>query len=154
MEFYWGYANPNFLPTICSKEVSENPLKMSKNCINSQENAKPRKPPTRHGRAGTHGCPCTSARVAVHPRTAVRPCTRAQPCVRRTAARAPSCAAGHVSARGAQPCTPVRSPVFLCLAILGAPDFLEPLIFLEIAREVFFSIETRWFLLKWRTSAF
>ena len=38
--------------------------------------------------------------------------------------------------------TPVRSPVFLCFAILGARGFLEPLIFLEIAREVFFSIET------------
>jgi len=41
------------------------------------------------------------------------------------------------------PCgTPVRSLVFLCFAILGAREFFEPLIFLEITREVFFSIKT------------
>ena len=33
-------------------------------------------------------------------------------------------------------------PVFRCFAILGARGFLKPLMFLEIAREVFFSIET------------
>ena len=33
-------------------------------------------------------------------------------------------------------------PIFRCFAILGARGCLEPLIFLEIAREVFFSIET------------
>jgi len=41
------------------------------------------------------------------------------------------------------PCgTPVHSPVFLYFAVLGAQGFLKPLIVLEIAREVFFSIET------------
>ena len=33
-------------------------------------------------------------------------------------------------------------PVYRCFAILGTRGFLEPLIFLEIAHEVFFSIET------------
>ena len=41
------------------------------------------------------------------------------------------------------PCgTPVRSPVFLCFVILGARGFPKHLIFLEMAREVLFSIET------------
>jgi len=38
--------------------------------------------------------------------------------------------------------TPVPCPVFLCFAILGGWGFLEPQIFLDIALEVFFSIET------------
>jgi len=94
-----------------------------------RENATARRAPTRHGRAPAHGC-----------------ASGARSCVRCTAARVPVCAVGHVSARGARPChpcgTPVCSPTFLCFANLGARDFLEPLIFLEITREVFFSVET------------
>jgi len=38
--------------------------------------------------------------------------------------------------------TPVCGPVFLYSVVLDARGFIEPLIFLEIAREVFFSIKT------------
>jgi len=51
-------------------------------------------------------------------------------------------------------CTPVLSTVFPCLAFLDARGFLEPLIFLEIALEVFLSIETQGFLLKRRQNSF
>ena len=39
-------------------------------------------------------------------------------------------------------CTPVRPLFFLFFAVLGARGFLKPLIFLDMAREVFFFIET------------
>ena len=51
-------------------------------------------------------------------------------------------------------CTVVSSAVFLCFAFVDIRSFLEPLIFLEIAPEVVFSIETQVFLLKRRQNAF
>jgi len=48
----------------------------------------------------------------------------------------PGCMAVH-SCR-----TSVACPILLCFTLLGARGFLEPQIFLEIAREVLFSIET------------
>jgi len=72
--------------------------------------------------------------------------THAQPCAWRTASRPlvlPVLAASAWGCTVVHPCgTPVRSSVFLYFAILGARGFLKPLIFLEITREVFFSIET------------
>jgi len=48
----------------------------------------------------------------------------------------------------------VLSAVLLWFASLDARGFLKSLIFLEIALEVFFSIETQRFLLKRRQNAF
>jgi len=63
MEFYWGYANPNFLPKICSKEVWErSPQKWSKNCINSPRNRETAQGPDK-------ALPCRDARPPVHRRT-------------------------------------------------------------------------------------
>ena len=86
-----------------------------------------------HGRAGTYGCPCTGARLPVHPRTTVHvaywwSCVQARPAVRwlcQLRLLLPGCC-----------------PIFLCFAILGARAFLEPLIFLKIVREIFFSVKT------------
>jgi len=51
-------------------------------------------------------------------------------------------------------CTAVSSIVLLCFASLDALGFLESLIFLEIALEVFFFIETQLFLLTRRQNTF
>jgi len=85
--------------------------------------------------------------------TTARPCIGVRPTVRhpRTAVRH-QCTAVHglcqfrlllPGVHGRAPLWHARAlPVFRCFAILGARGFLKPLIFLEIAREVFFSIET------------
>jgi len=51
-------------------------------------------------------------------------------------------------------CTGVSPAVFLYFAFLDARGFIGPLNFLEIAFEVFFSIEIQGFLLKARQNTF
>jgi len=85
--------------------------------------------------APAHGWACVQARLAVRPL-----CRLCLFCL--------GCTAVH-------PCrTPVSCAVSLYFSILYTRDFLKPLTFFKIALEVFFSIETRWFLLKWRQNAF
>ena len=139
------------------REVEASPPKNeAKPEIKSPENAKLGSAATRHGRAKQHGRPCHHARPCVH---------HARPCVWRTVGRAvwhgwpcvtcpvlgtfcPGCTAVH-------PCgTPVRVLFSAVLLFLDARDVLEPLIFLDLTFEVLFSIEIRWFLLKWRQTQF
>jgi len=81
-----------------------------------------------HGRATRHGVAvplcCWPARFGLAWRTVVR--LHARPCL----------------------------PVFAQCLVLDARDCLEALIFLEFTLEVFFSIKTRRFLLKWRQTQF
>ena len=78
--------------------------------------------------------------------TGARPCHITRATVhRRTAGRALVVPVFAVSARGARPCTPVARPCAPCFPLFcnsWCRGFLKPLIFLEIAREEFFSIET------------
>jgi len=123
--------------------------------IKRPENANRTRLGNRHGRAKRHGQPCTGARpcLATHgraPRVA-RPChpSTAWPC--------------HISGRpgcaglGARffPASRASLPRFArALLFFDARDVLEPLIFLEFTLEVFFSIKTQRFLLKWRQMQF
>jgi len=61
----------------------------------------------------------------------------------------------QVARMGARSCALLPARVFAYFAhvvrrfaLVGARGFFDPLIFLELAFEVLFSIETRWFLLK------
>ena len=145
MEFIEATLNPNFLPKRALNEVPRGRPKVKQNCNKKTEKSRKRADPTdarppMHRRTGdrapTHGraAPAHGRAPPVHGRASMhgRPCA--------------SCAGFACFCLGCtavHPCgTPVHSLVFLCFAILGAWGFLEPLIFLEIAREVFFSIKT------------
>jgi len=86
-------------------------------------------------RAGLDAARCRGALPCVHQRTAVHwvhgwPCV----CIHRLRL---FCLAVH-------PCrTPVPCAVLLCVAILDAQGFLEPLTILKIALEVLFSIKNQ-----------
>ena len=126
-----------FLPKRALKEVSRGPHKNE-----AKPQIKGRKIANRADPTGAW--PCHRAQATVHRCTAVR--------LAHTAVHLAhdwSCTGGAgfcslcLGCTAVHPCvTPVRFPVFLCFAILGARSFLEPLIFLEIAWEVLFFIET------------
>jgi len=67
MEFIEATLNPNFLPKRALKEVCERSPKSEGKANKKTE--KSRKRAALHGRAGTHGLPCTDARPPVHRRT-------------------------------------------------------------------------------------
>ena len=148
MRFIEAMLNSKFLPKVLLKEGLKFPQKWRKieykdrktqNCAGSDAGRVVHQ--CTAARTEAHDRACTNAWLCVQARLAVRPyspaalfclgCTTVHPC-----------------------CMPVPCTVFLCFAILDARGFLEPLIFLEIAFKVLFSIETWWFLLKWRQNAF
>ena len=132
MGFIEAMLNPKFLPKVLLKEGLEVPPKNK-----GKQNIKTEK--TQNYAVLDAALPYTNTRPPV------------PPVQRRTAGRASVFAGCACSASGAWPCTPVVCPcrtpvpctVFLRFAILDAQGFLEPLIFLEIAFNVLFSIETR-----------
>ena len=126
-----------FLPKRALKEVWRGPQNMKQ-----KWNKSPKKGETARGPDTAR--PCRVARPPVHRRTVGRAPTHGHAPGARLAV--------HWWCRFLQPLPGVHAraplwhsralPVFRCFAILGARGFLEPLIFLEIAHEVFFSIET------------
>ena len=131
MEFIEAMLNTNFLPKRALKEVWKRVSKVKqKQNKNIEKNAKPRRP---DDGTAVHGR--TADRAHAHGR---EPPTHGQPC---TGSANFGCF--YLGCTAVHPCgTPVHSSVFLCFAILSARGFLESLIFLEITRKVFFSIET------------
>ena len=70
MGFIQAKTNPRFLPKCCSKKSERTPPKKWRKIAN-KKGRKSRNAQTwwTHGRAGTHGHPCTGVRVTVHKRT-------------------------------------------------------------------------------------
>ena len=126
------------------------PENEAKTDIKSPKNAKLGAAAARHGRPCHHARPCvhhTHGR-ACGARLAVRACTASRAVAALICGLLPG-------VHGRAPLWHPRArPVFWCFAVLYARDVLEPLIFLDFTFEVLFSIEIRWFLLKWRQTQF